>query len=147
MSAENDELLPVLASLKARVVPRFVAIGLQLDWRHDNTLHPSLQVAPHVTLQVLRIMQEALANVLKHARASVVSVHVYMLRDMLNILIKDDGVGMPDTRCAVGHGVANMHTRAGKIGASLEVSADGSGTTVFLSVPIPPYNPPRYTQV
>ena len=135
MSAENDELIPVLGSFKARIYPRFIAMGLQLDWTHEN-LPASLQVPPHATLQVLRILQEALANVLKHARAAKVSVRVRTENGALVILVQDDGVGMPGAASAGGHGVGNMRTRASKMGATLDVSADGKGTTVRLSVPL-----------
>ena len=135
MSAENDELIPVLGNFKARILPRFIAMGLRLDWVFEN-LPESLQVPPHATLQVLRILQEALANVLKHARAAVVSVRVQVENDRLVIIVQDDGVGMPHATCAGGQGMGNMRTRAGKMGATLEMSADKKGTTVRLSVPL-----------
>lgn len=135
MSAENDELIPVLGSFKARILPRFIAMGLRLDWANEN-LPASLQVPPHATLQVLRVLQEALANVLKHAMASTVSVRVGTERDTLVIIVKDDGVGMPGPASAGGHGVGNMRTRASKMGATLDVFADETGTTVRLSVPL-----------
>ncbi len=135
MSAENDELIPVLGNFKARIAPRFSAIGLRLDWANES-LPASLQVPPHATLQVLRILQEALANVLKHAKAAVVSVRVSADANTLVIIVKDDGVGMPSPAGAGGHGVGNMRTRASKIGATLEVFADAHGTTIRLSVPL-----------
>ena len=135
MSAENEQLLPVLGSFKNRISSRFSAIGLNLKWMHED-LPPSLQVPPHATLQVLRILQEALANVLKHAKAENVSVRVGMDANSLVITINDDGVGLANSCVAGGRGVTNMRARADKIGAALDVFADGNGTTVRLSVPL-----------
>lgn len=135
MSAENEELLPVLGSFRNRISSRFSSMGLNLKWIHDN-LPVSLQVPPHATLQVLRILQEALANVLKHAKAANVSVRVSAEANILVIAITDDGVGMANSCIAGGHGVTNMRARANKIGAMLDVFADGNGTTVRLSVPL-----------
>ena len=135
MSAENDELIPVLGSFKARIAPRFSAIGLRLDWANEE-LPASLQVPPHATLQVLRILQEALANVLKHAKAATVSVRVSADKNTLVIIVKDDGIGIPSPSGAGGHGGGNMRMRASKIGATLEVGSDAHGTTIRLSVPL-----------
>ena len=135
MSAENEELLPVLGTFRTRISSRFSAMGLNLKWIHED-LPASLQVPPHATLQVLRILQESLANVLKHAKAANVSVRVSTKANVLVIAVNDDGVGTANSNFAGGHGVTNMRARANKIGAMLEVLADGNGTTVTLSVPL-----------
>jgi signal transduction histidine kinase len=135
LSVEDDDLLPVLGSFRARISPRFSAIGLQLIWINER-LPELVQVAPDASLQVLRILQEALANVLKHAKAAAVTVTVGTETDTLIISVKDDGVGVETSTAGRGYGAVNMHRRAEMIGGSLNIAADATGTTVRLSVPL-----------
>jgi signal transduction histidine kinase len=125
----------VLGSFRARISPRFSAIGLQLIWVNER-LPELVQVAPDASLQVLRILQEALANVLKHAKAAAVTVTVGTETDTLIISVKDDGVGVETSTAGRGYGAVNMHRRAEMIGGSLNIAADATGTTVRLSVPL-----------
>jgi signal transduction histidine kinase len=135
LSIENDDLLPVLGNFRARISTRFSGIGLSLKWM-DETLPDSIQMPPQASLQVLRILQEALANVLKHAKANRVTVTVGVEADVLVINVMDDGVGADASLAAAGHGVGNMRQRAERIGGALQIIAGGSGTVVKLSVPL-----------
>ena len=96
--------------------------------------------------QVLRIAQEALANVRKHSQANMVRVllscdSIHRLR----LIIEDDGVGMVmhlDQRETEGHfGLAIMHERAGSIGAELMIESEpGDGTRIVMK--LDPVQPP-----
>jgi signal transduction histidine kinase len=135
LSIENDDLLPVLGNFRARISSRFSAIGLPLKWI-NVTLPEIVQMPPQASLQVLRILQEALANVLKHARAATVTVTVGVEADALVINVMDDGVGVDASLAAAGHGVGNMRQRAERIGGALQIVAGTGGTVVRLSVPL-----------
>lgn len=88
--------------------------------------------------QALRIAQEALSNVRRHAQASVVSVAVRETNGVLELTVKDDGIGF-DTGAAAGSGgfgLKTMGERARAVGGALDVrSAPGEGTTVRATVP------------
>jgi signal transduction histidine kinase len=135
LSTEDDDLLPVLGNFRARISSRFSAIGLPLKWV-NVTLPETVQMAPQASLQVLRILQEALANVLKHARAATVTVTVAVKADALVINVMDDGVGVDASLAAAGHGVGNMRQRAERIGGALQIMSGAGGTVVRLSVPL-----------
>lgn len=135
LSIESDDLLPVLGNFRARVSPRFRALGLQLVWINDK-LADVAHFPAQESLQVLRILQEALANVLKHAKASKVTVTVGMKAEALVISVSDDGIGVEPSIAGAGHGVGNMRQRAERIGGTLHIVASASGTTVKLSVPL-----------
>lgn len=101
------------------------------------------RLAPEHELAMYRIAQEALNNVVKHAQAKHVQVHLHF-SDTLSISIRDDGVGfaMPDRVDALtdrGHfGLIGMRERAELIGARLTIhSSPGQGTTVELILPAP----------
>jgi signal transduction histidine kinase len=135
LSMESDDLLMVLGNFRARITSRFSAIGLPLKWTNE-CLPETVQMPPQASLQVLRILQEALANVLKHAKATTVTVAVSIEADALMIKVRDDGVGVDASLAAVGRGVGNMRQRAERIGGALQIVADASGTMIELSVPL-----------
>ncbi|MBD0315091.1 MAG: PAS domain S-box protein [Nitrospiraceae bacterium] len=88
-------------------------------------------------LQLLNIMREALSNVVRHARASHISVSVRRLRRTIRVRIHDNGVGFdPVTAAGTGHGLQNMAARAKKMRMEFELhSAIGDGTTIILDLP------------
>ena len=87
--------------------------------------------------EILRIAQEALQNVLKHAKAQHVVVTLRRRRETAMLLeVEDDGVGFdpeaPETRSRR-LGLTSMEERAQRLGGTLEISsAPGAGTTVRL---------------
>lgn len=98
-----------------------------------------LPVADEV--QVFHIVQEALANVCKHANARFVRLTLERKGTGYEIVIEDDGVGMAADACAergeAGHyGIAIMRERASRLGGELTIdSAPGAGTRVRLYFP------------
>lgn len=100
---------------------------------------PGLAVAPEVQLQLLRIAQEALANVRKHSAASRVDVHLRAEDGQLELSVADDGRGFdPAGAAARGHhGLAAMRERARAIGAQLTIATGpGQGTRVLVRMPL-----------
>ncbi len=105
---------------------------------HDIPLSPDLQI------QVLHIVQEALSNVRKHARARHVWLDVAQ-QPQWRFEVRDDGVGfMPDSGAGdeTHVGLRIMAERAERIGAALDVlSTPGRGTSVVLTLPVPARTP------
>lgn len=101
-----------------------------------------LKLPPESYLQVLRIVQEALANVRKHSHANKVNVRIAVVsKSMLEILIRDNGGGFdpndPDRDISVHFGLNSMRERALSIGAVFEISSEpGKGTEIKLIVPL-----------
>lgn len=96
-------------------------------------------------LALYRILQEALKNVLKHARAGHVSVHLAQRGDNVNLVIKDDGIGFDtkprraDRQNQSGLGLLSMRERATYVGGTFTVSSVRSkGTEIEVSIPLPP---------
>ncbi|MDB4891159.1 MAG: sensor hybrid histidine kinase [Gemmatimonadetes bacterium] len=92
---------------------------------------------------VLRIVQEAVANVVRHASATTITVTISFGARQLRAAITDDGRGFavePDFHSYTGHwGLVGMVERAEQLGGSLRVrSAPGEGTTVTLNLPLRP---------
>jgi signal transduction histidine kinase len=91
-------------------------------------------------VQLLRIVQEAFANIRKHAGAQNVRVSITKELDCMILRIEDDGVGFDPARLPVSHrsfGLGIMSQRAAEVGGRVEVkSAPGKGTRVIIEVPV-----------
>jgi signal transduction histidine kinase len=98
-----------------------------------------LAVSPQASIIVFRIVQEALTNVLKHARARSVEISVALRPPWLLIRVRDDGVGLPAERqrSPGSHGLAAMRQRARALGGQWQVHrpAEG-GTEVEVRLPL-----------
>ncbi|MDD5141670.1 MAG: ATP-binding protein [Verrucomicrobiales bacterium] len=94
-------------------------------------------------LALYRVLQEALKNVEKHASARHVTVYLTKLGDLVQLTIKDDGIGFnPDHHPARqkrkgGLGLLGMRERTTYVGGTLNVkSAPGKGTTILAQIPL-----------
>jgi len=135
MTPDDRDLLPVLGNFRFRMESRFRSLNLQFDWcNHD--MPQALEVEPDVGLNALRILQEALANILKHAQATHVVVDIFYQPQMLRIRIADNGCGFTPSSGSKGRGVSNMRNRAKKIRANIHISALDPGTEVALEIPL-----------
>lgn len=104
-------------------------IKLALDLPADES--PSAVRTDHV----LAIVREALANAVRHARASRVSIAAGRADGRLLVSIKDNGIGLPPGGPA-GYGLRNMRDRARLLDGTLEIAgAPGKGVAVELNVP------------
>jgi signal transduction histidine kinase len=86
---------------------------------------------------VLRILQEAITNVVKHAGATEVRISTRGGADGVTLAINDDGRGIATGHVA-GRGLANMQARARELGATLRVRSAGRGTEIELELPATP---------
>ncbi len=103
-------------------------------------IEAELELSPSVELQLMRIIQEALANARKHSSASTARVSLRTANGMLEASIEDDGAGFDPlvrTPSAMPRfGLAIMRERAESIGGTLEVdTSPGGGTRVMIRIP------------
>jgi signal transduction histidine kinase len=138
MDPIEDDLLSVLGSVRSRLEPRLARHGLRFAWQVADV--PAIQgFGPEMALQAMRIVQEAVTNVVKHAHAQTVTVRTGETfgdgaRAGVFIEVHDDGRGIaPDA--PRGRGLANMARRASRLGGTIEVRSDGRGTAVRLWLP------------
>ncbi len=133
----DDDLLPVLGNLRYRLEGRLRQQGIVLDWQVSE-LPRMPGLTPQHLLQILRILQEAFTNVLKHARATRIRVGTGVDAGRVSIVVADDGQGfMPaDAGRGRGRGLANMVERARCIGGELRITPSDRGTTLALLLPV-----------
>jgi signal transduction histidine kinase len=135
LSKEDLDLLGALGNLRFRMEPRLQAAGIALHW-DVSQVPDQLGVHPDAVLPILRIVQEAISNSLKHSHAADLRVALGVDHEgdaqWLSVRIGDNGRGIAGGT-TMGRGLANIKSRASRIDAALSVqSAVGVGTTVLL---------------
>jgi two-component system sensor histidine kinase DegS len=98
------------------------------------------ELAPEALLATFRILQEALANVARHAEANTVCVTLRFAEDEVVLTVADDGAGFVPDKVVRGHyGLRNMSERCAKVGGEVRIiSTPGEGTTIEARVPASP---------
>ncbi len=129
-----------------------LGLASALHWYIDETsrkagIEPHLDIAkdlerlpPDLEIACFRLVQEGLANVVRHSRAKHLDVTVERTRDGLHMTISDDGIGIADLAAAkrLSHGLAGMSQRARSLNGRFEVkSLPGKGTRLEVFVPLP----------
>lgn len=139
LAPADPDLVGVLAGWRARIEPRIERHGLRFEW--EVTDLPSIPwLGPGESLSVLRILQEAVANVINHAHARTIRVRTgpgsaEQGRPGVFVQITDDGNGGAAMRPG-GHGLANMSRRAAELGGAVRIAGGASGTRVVLWLPL-----------
>lgn len=122
-------LVSALKALRKRLVEQ---TGMPIDMSVDSDFP---DVPSEREIVVYRVTQEALTNVLRHAKATKASVTLRCVDGALRLGVSDDGVGLSDAR--PGGGMVGMRERALLVGGDLRIgSRDGRGTEVSLEVPV-----------
>lgn len=140
----GHHLPPALATWRNRWDARLSAAGLALQWHVDDALD-TLALPGDAVFQIMRILQEAAANIVKHAQASELAmratVEVGDGAPCLQIELADDGRGLgPEPPRAGARGLKNMNYRARQIGAQLTIesrSPPAQGCRILLRLALP----------
>jgi len=109
----------------------------RLGVRVDTSLEP-VRLRPEAEHAVLRIVQEALANAVKHAQPDQIGLTLVARQGRVTVSVRDDGAGFDpaDSRSRHGLGLRLMAERAAEVGGELRVESDpGQGTTVVVTLP------------
>ncbi len=130
----DRELAAALSGLRERLEPRLKRLGVDLQWSMAHLPEVS-GVTPTHALNVLRIVQEAVTNALRHGPASRIAVRGGAgPQGGALIVIENDGAPYVNT-AAGGAGVRNMGRRAVLLGGALQIEALPGGTRVALALP------------
>jgi signal transduction histidine kinase len=137
LDVAGEDITTMLGMFRSRIEPSLTAHNITLNWQVEPIGEiPDFGSAK--ALHVLRILQEAVTNVMKHAHATEVSLSA---KDrartgggrQVTIELRDNGRGFNSPRDG-GRGLSNMKSRALNIGAMLDVTSDEDGTIVSLKL-------------
>lgn len=130
----GDRDLPLaLAGFRERLVPQLRRLGVDFSWSMEGLPDVS-GVTPGNALSVLRILQEAVTNAIKHGPATRIALLGTRGEDGDALIIVDnDGTGAPEE--GTGHGLHNMRRRAAQLGAKVLLQRQEGGMRLVLSLP------------
>jgi signal transduction histidine kinase len=132
----DGDLISVLATLRFRLGKRLELAGIKLEWDMDDLPVLSWLGSPQA-LQLMRIVQEVLTNVLKHAAASQMRISAQCAGQYIEVCIADNGRGFDIGTSSTGRGLRHLAQRAASLHGSVLIdSRPGSGTTVRLLLPV-----------
>lgn len=137
MEPVQADLLLLLATLRFRLNPRLESAGIVLSWEIDNV--PELDwIDPRNALHILRILQEAFTNIIKHTQASKIRVITGIKDGCVLVMIIDNGQGFSVEQGinSGGKGLGNQIRRAEAIGAEIRWDSSTAGTSLTLHLPV-----------
>jgi signal transduction histidine kinase len=129
---EQDTVSVLLGMLRHRLAPVFRSQTIEFDWQAEPLPHDFVQ-GDRERLQLLRLLQEACTNIIKHAQAQHVSMRTYVTSSAIVFEVHDDGKGIEaskGTSQRTGHGMASMAARATRLGAQLVIDSSAEGTCI-----------------
>lgn len=139
LDPSQPDLGTALANLRSKLQRAAKAHGVTLNWEID-TLAELPALGPERTLHVVRIVQEAVNNALKHAHPRTVTIRAGLLegcKETAYLSVIDDGCGTQGAQAASEgsrRGLKNMVRRAELMGATLNIESSELGTTVRLVI-------------
>lgn len=110
--------------------PETLDIDLQLYGAIDE-IHYKMQ------LNIYRIIQELINNIVRHARATKAIVQVIRKESDINITVEDNGAGFNKSLVEEGYGLNNVKFRVKESGGTMQIESEPGGTTVFVEFIIP----------
>lgn len=135
LDSVSSDLAVALGTFRSRIMPSINTTGVTLNWNLDE-LPMGVTIAPQKILNIYRILQEAIANSLKHAKCR--EINVVVCQDnkdgapSFSIEVKDDGKNKTQSG-SLGHGLENMKKRARDIGARFMAEKTKTGFLVRIS--------------
>ncbi|HZH70546.1 MAG TPA: ATP-binding protein, partial [Flavobacteriaceae bacterium] len=103
------------------------------DFGLEDRLENTLEIA------IFRIIQELVANIIKHSQATEASISLTNHKDVLNIIVEDNGIGfdLSKIRNSSGMGISNIEKRVEHLGGSMEIdTSHKKGTSIIINIPI-----------
>lgn len=136
---EADDLAERLAPLRHRCTRLLEAADIGCRWTLEGLR--GCRLGGKRGLDFLRVVQEGLANVIKHSGATQVGIRIEARQGALVLSIRDNGRGLANKSTApagalAGMGLGNMQVRASRLGGTLEIQSGATGTTLMLRCPI-----------
>jgi signal transduction histidine kinase len=140
MEPVEADLLLLLATLRFRLEPRLEGTGIVLLWNVQEL--PALAwLDPSKALHILRIVQESIANILRHAQASEIRVSTMLEEYGVQVIIEDNGRGFDVDKAlsgGAGRGLHNQRRRALAVKGRVSWKSGPAGTCFSLWLPLGP---------
>lgn len=106
---------------------------------HFSLSNPAITISSMQAINLFRVIQEAIQNILKHARATQINIRCEQTEEKISLTINDNGIGIAEdrTKTTDSYGLQNMQSRINEINGELRItSIASSGTTINIELPI-----------
>ncbi len=139
LGSASTDLPAMLGMFRTRINVALNACNVELEW-HVEELPTIKDFGPERALNLLRILQEAFTNALKHSNANRIRLSAYSelyenYLSLIKIKIDDNGNGFSSNTIG-GNGLKNMKYRAKKIKAKLSIKSNNKGTCITIILPL-----------
>ncbi len=131
IDSRNDRVIHMLDRMSDFAHSVLSAKNIQLQFRTEGFRDDHL--ASDRRQNIYLIFKEAINNIAKHAQASEVDIRITLWNNRFDLIITDNGIGLPPDNKKSGHGLRNMASRARRIGAEFEIRNE-KGTGVHLTL-------------
>ena len=127
----NKGLIP-----STKIIAKQISDSKKIDIQVIN-VDVNKRIENKLEIQVFRIIQELLTNIIKHSKASEAIVQFSEHDNTLNIIVEDNGIGFDISTSKSGIGLVNIEKRIEKIEGNLVIDTlKGNGTTIILNIPL-----------
>jgi len=128
---EGKELSQGLSDLVKELKTK-VPMDLTLEIDED------LNLGKGIENHLFRIIQEAMSNTLRHAKADKMEIRIHRRGEAVKVTLRDNGIGFElDDKKQASYGLSTMQERIHEIGGSIQfITAPGKGTRIEISVPL-----------
>lgn len=133
LDLDDRELPLALANFRERLIPQLRRSGVDLVWSMTGLPEVS-GVTPGNALAVLRILQEAVTNALKHGPARTIAIKGALIEGKVAIAVENDGAAYVEGR--PGFGLVNMRRRAAQLDGEVRIVPCAQGTRLTLLLPL-----------
>ncbi len=142
----REELTDLITELRPQDLekksPGEILSEYAIDWSHQHEFELEHDLQDDLPLSIggkqtlLRILQEALANIARHSDGTHISIRLSSQGDEVVMVVKDNGKGFSPDEVRRGIGLNSMNERAESLGGSMELaSAPGEGTSISVRIP------------
>ncbi len=137
LEPNEHDITALLGSLRHKLHKRLDRAGVNIHWQIDDL--PTIEdLDATKSLSILRIIQEAITNALKHSQCSKISISAHEIEEdakkYISISIKDNGKGFDKDQISKSNGLKNMKYRADNCGCVLNVLTSESGTNITIMI-------------
>lgn len=126
----------IISGIRHRYGRLLESAGVEAHFSVESGLE-SARLGAKANLNLVRAVQEAVSNILKHSGAKKVEIRFFSEGLNLKAIVRDDGIGFDTTSVKKGLGLENMRKRMLDMGGSFSVKSEvGAGTEISLSIPL-----------
>jgi signal transduction histidine kinase len=136
ISADSASLDSLLGSLRHRIEPVLASSNIRLNWDVEGFAEGLMIANADTRLSLLRLIQEAFVNIIRHSHANEASFKASTSGDFLQFQIHDNGKGFDPTQARRGNGLKNIDYRAKSINATLDIYSSPAGTRIIFVMPL-----------